>query len=49
MKAPSRSFNDLETHDCIEEDIQAVEDYEITEMDDEDVSYVREDYEGIIE
>ena len=49
MKAPSRSFNDLEDHDCIEEDIQVVEGNEITEMDDEDVSYVREDCEGILE
>lgn len=48
MKAPSRSFNDIEEHDCIEEDIQVVED-EITEADDEDVSYVREDCEGILE
>jgi len=48
MKAPSRSFNDIEEHDCIEEDIQVVED-EITEADDEDVCYGREDCEGIIE
>ena len=49
MKAPRRGFHDLETNDYVEEAINVVEDCDVIDMDVEDVSYVREDCEGILE